>query len=120
MANDAEIKAIELRRLSELEKQRAYSGIDTDPKTLLEISDLRQKYGAEATAVSRDANPLQENRDVRTMRDLWNEVDFLRALLSAALRTMNGDAGNRTTHQRVYLAWMAAISIVLIYALFFR
>jgi hypothetical protein len=120
MANDAEIKIIELRRLAELEKQRAYHGIDTDPKILLEISDLRQKYGAAATAVSRDANPAQENRDPRTIRDLWNEVDFLRALISATLTRINGDAGNRRYHQRIYMGWMLLLTMLLLYALFIR
>ncbi len=54
MANSDEIKAIELRRLAELEKQRAYKGLDTEPEVLLEIADLRQKYGQAATAVSRE------------------------------------------------------------------
>lgn len=120
MADQEEIKAIELRRLGELEKQRAYSGVDTDPRILLEISDLRQKYGGEATTVSRTANPLQEHRDPRTMRDLWNEVDFLRALITAALKRMNGDADNRTYHQRVYMAWMLLLTVLLLYALFGR
>lgn len=120
MANDQEIAGIELRRLAELEKQRAYKGIDTEPEVLLEIADLRQKYGAAATAVSRDANPTQENRDPRTVRDLWNEVDFLRALCTSILTRINGDAGDRKYHQRFYMGWMAAISIALIYALFFR
>lgn len=120
MANDEAIKAIELRRLAVLEQQRAYGGIDTDPKVLLEIADLRHKYGAEATAVSRDANPGQENRDPRTIRDLWNEVDFLRTMIGSALRRMNEDAAARLPHQRLYMVWMAAISVALIYALFFR
>ena len=120
MANSTEIAAIELRRLAELEKVRAYKGIDTEPETLLEIADLRQKYGAAATAVSRDANPAQENRDPRTIRDLWNEVDFLRALCGSILTRINGDAGNRTFHQRIYMAWMFGLTVMLLYALFFR
>lgn len=120
MANQEEVKTIELRRLAELEKQRAYAGIDTDPKVLLEIADLRQKYGSEATAISRDAQPAQENREPRAIRDLWNEVDFLRALISATLRRINGDAGNRIIHQRIYMGWMLLLTGLLVYALFFR
>lgn len=120
VANSDEIRDIELRRLAELEKVRAYKGIGTEPEVLIEISDLRQKYGQAATVVSRDANPTQENRDPRTIRDLWNEVDFLRALCSSVLQRMNADVSNRQTHQRVYMLWMAAISVVLIYAVFFR
>jgi hypothetical protein len=120
MALEGDIKEIDLRRLAILEQQRAYAGVDCDPKILLEIADLRQKYGAEATAISRDAHPLQENREPRTIRDLWNEVDFLRSLISATLTRINTDAGNRTTHQRLYMAWMTLISIALIYALFIR
>lgn len=120
MASDAEIREIELRRLAELEKVRAYKGINTEPEILIEIADLRQKYGQAATVISRDANPSQENRDPRTIRDLWNEVDFLRALCSSVLQRINLDAGNRQTHQRLYMVWMAAISIALLYALFIR
>jgi hypothetical protein len=120
MANSDEIRDIELRRLAELEIKRAYKGIDTEPETLIEISDLRQKYGQAATAISRDANPTQENHEPRTIRDLWNEVDFLRALMTSAVRRMNEDAAARLPHQRLLMAWMAAISLVLIYAVFFR
>ncbi len=120
MANNDEIRSIELQRLAELEKRRAYKGIGTEPEILIEISELRQKYGQAATAISRDANPIQENREPRTIRDLWNEVDFLRALMTSAVRRMNEDAAARLPHQRLYMAWMAAISIALLYALFFR
>lgn len=120
MASQEEIKAIELRRLGELEKQRAYSGVDTDPKVLLEIADLRQKYGSEATAISRDANPAQEHRDPRTIRDLWNEVDFLRALCSSILTRINGDAKNRRFHQAIHTGWMVLLTMILLYAVFLR
>lgn len=120
MANDAEIKIIELRRLAELEKQRAYSGIDTEPRILLEIADLRQKYGSEATAVSRDANPAQDNRDPRSIRDLWNEVDFLRSLIASALQRMNADVVQRRARQLIINGWMLLLTGLLLYALFFR
>ena len=94
--------------------------IDTDPKVLLEIADLRQKYGAAATAISRDAYPSQEHREPRTIRDLWNEVDFLRALIASALRRMNSDAENRQPRQLIMDLWMLAISLLLLYALFGR
>ncbi len=117
MANSDEIKAIELRRLAELEKQRAYKGLDTEPEVLLEIADLRQKYGQAATAISRDANPTQENREPRTIRDLWNEVDFLRALCSSVLVRMNSDAGDRRFRQRVQTVWMGIMTLMLFYIL---
>ena len=120
MASDEEVKRIELRRLAELEKHRAYSGIDTDPKVLLEIADLRQKYGREATVVSRDANPAQEGRDPRTVRDLWNEVDFLRAMCGSILNRLNADELNRRPRQLRQDIWMLLLSLVLLYALFGR
>lgn len=120
MANSDEIRDIELRRLAELEKTRAYHGIGTAPEILIEIADLRQKYGQAATNVSRDANPVQENREPRTIRDLWNEVDFLRSLCGSILNRMNGDATNRRMHQAIYMAWMALLTLLLLYALFGR
>lgn len=118
MATEADIRDIELRRLAELEKHRAYRGIDTEPDVLIEISELRQKYGSDATAVSRSANPVYDGREPRTVRDLWNEVDFLRALCSSVLARMNVDAINRRQHQTIYLVWMSAITLLLLYALF--
>ena len=120
MANGDEIKAIELRRLAVLEQQRAYAGIDTDPKVLLEIADLRQKYGSEATAVSRDTMPAQDGRDPRNIRDLWNEVDFLRAMCSSILVRLNNDAAHRIPRQYLQDAWMLLLTIMLLYALIWR
>lgn len=117
MANTEEIKTIELRRLAELEKQRAYKGLDTEPEVLLEIADLRQKYGQAATAVSRDANPTQEHREPRTIRDLWNEVDFLRALCSSVLVRLNNDAISRRDRQRFHTVWMGVMTLMLLYIL---
>ena len=120
MASEAEIKRIDLRRLAELEVQRAYKGIGTEPEVMLEIADLRQKYGSEATAVSRDAQPDTNGREPRTIRDLWNEVDFLRAMCVSILTRMNGDAENRVDHQRIYTVWMFVLTLLLFYALVWR
>jgi len=118
MANGDEIAAIELRRLAELEKLRAYKGIDTEPETLLEIADLRQKYGSAATAVSRDAQPAQG--EPRNIRDLWNEVDFLRAMCSSILARINNDAAHRIPRQYMQDVWMVLLTVLLFYALVWR
>ena len=105
MASAEDIKRIDLRRLAELEKQRAYAGVDAEPKLILEIADLRAKYPTEAAEASRDST------DQRSMRDLWNEVDFLRAMMTAALREFAQDKEDRVPHQRFMRNWMLALTI---------
>jgi hypothetical protein len=118
MANTDEIRSIELRRLAELEKIRAYKGIDTEPAILIEISELRAKHGADAVAVSRSAGP--DLGDRRPIKDLWDEVDFLRAICTSALREYASDRENRKMHQMLYTAWMVILTLFLFYALFGR
>lgn len=82
MASPDELRDIELRRLAELEKQRAYHGIDTDPEILLEIADIRARYGADA----HDTPPHRVATTKDTVAALWLEIDLIRALAASALR----------------------------------
>lgn len=111
MAEYAEIKRIELRRLAELEKVRALEGPGTDPAILIEIADLRTKYGADAVAVSTDAGGSE--------RRLWNEIDFIRAMLSAALREFASDKEARKARQLWQTVWMAGLSVGVALNLYF-
>lgn len=121
MANRDEIKAIELRRLAELEKRRAAEGAHTDPAVLIEIADLRAKYGTDATAVSRAAS---DDSGSRSLADLWSDVDFLRALLTSALRRMTAleeaylsDALSRKVGQLLVRGLLILNTALLIYEL---
>jgi hypothetical protein len=111
MAEYAEIKRIELRRLAELEKVRALEGPGTDPAILIEIADLRTKYGADAVAVSADAGGPE--------RRLWNEIDFLRAMLSAALREFASDKEARQPRQFWMTVWMVSLTVAGLMNLYF-
>lgn len=115
MANADEIKAIELRRLAELEKRRAYEGLSTPPEVLLEISELRAKYGSVATAISREAGP---DLGTVTLRDLRDEIDFLRALTTSALRRVTAveEASSKSARLRnlVFVLLAAGLLAVII------
>lgn len=111
MASAGEIKRIELRRLAELEKVRALEGPGTDPAILIEIADLREKYGPEAVAIS--AN--EGGSDKR----IWNEVDFIRAMLSAALREFAADKEARKVRQLWQTTWMVVLTVGALLNLYF-
>lgn len=111
MAAPEDIKRIELRRLAELEKVRALEGPGTDPAILIEIADLRTKYGAAAVAVSADAGGSE--------RRLWNEIDFLRAMLSAALREFASDKEARKPRQTLMTIWMVGLTVASVLNLYF-
>lgn len=117
MANATEIRNIELRRLAELEKIRAYKGIDCEPAVLIEIAELRAKHGAEAVAISIEAGP---DTGPRTIRGLWDEVDFLRAICTSALREFAKDREGRKLHQTIYTVWMACMTLLLLWVLVVR
>lgn len=124
MAEREEIKRIELRRLAELEKVRAAEGPRTDPAILIEIADLREKYGPAATAVSRAA---AADDSPRSIGDLWNDVDFLRAMLSSALRRLQSleeaaaaDAIRRQASQWYVRAGIAATVVLQAYQIWRR
>ena len=74
MNGDGEIRAIELRRLHELEKQAALGGPNTDPATLIEIQELRTKYPNE-----------RRNGGVTQRSALQSEFDFLANTVAAGL-----------------------------------
>ena len=117
MASEAEIKRIELRRLAELEEQAALTGPQTDPAILIEIADLRNKYPRvvpSATHTERRSNAALD-------------YDFLMNVLAAALQRITaietivlGEKARRPFHQALNIAWMTAITLMLLYALWGR
>lgn len=118
MAPENEIKAIELRRLAELEKQAALYGPQTEPAILVEIQDLRNKYGD----ARRPNATFAERRSNQAL-----DYDFLMNTVAAALQRLTiietivlGEKEKRPLHQAINMFWMAAISVALLYALFFR
>ena len=56
----AEIDDIAKRRYIELSKQQAAFGVSTPPEIMLEIADLRQKYGA-IEYLDQPARPTSRN-----------------------------------------------------------
>jgi hypothetical protein len=103
-----DVAAIELRRLAELEKQAALRGPQTEPAVLVEIQDLRHKYG---TSTSRFVRPPGG-------RDRTIDFDFLMNTVSAALQRVAAiekhqeqDGKARNTRQLVLNIWLGAISM---------
>ena len=76
MAN--EIADIEQRRYIELEKQRAAMGMQTAPQILMEIAELRQKYGPVETLGSNGTIRPNERR-----RKLDGDVDLLISMVGS-------------------------------------
>lgn len=115
MATESEIKAIELRRLAELEKQAALFGPQTEPAILIEIADLRNKYPRGASAPA----PYRSNQAL--------DYDFLMNTVAAALQRLTvieqlvlGERAKRPFHQAINMAWMGLLTLLLLYALFGR
>lgn len=113
MADQDEIATIELRRLAELEKQAARYGPQTDPATLIEIADLRNKHGRSTPNVT-----IAERRSNQAL-----DYDFLMNTVAAALQRLTvieglvlGDQAKRPLHQLINMAWMLAITAILLYA----
>lgn len=117
MAPEGEIRDIELRRLAELERRAALYGPQTEPATLIEIQDLRNKYGiTQPTAYSA---PRKSNQSL--------DYDFLMNTMAAALQRITAieqivlsEQARRPLHQAINLAWMLTITFLLLYALFVR
>lgn len=114
MASSEEVREIELRRLKELEIQRAYGGIGTEPSVLLEISDLRAKYGTAATAVSREAGPDLGHASVK---DLLDEIDFIRAICASALRRITEVEQQRAQDVFWRNVWLVSLTIAVVFVL---
>lgn len=117
MAPESEIAAIETRRLAELEKQAALYGPQTEPAVLIEIADLRNKYGRQAPSAT-----VAERRT-----NAASDYEFLMNVVAAALQRLTvieqlvlGDQAKRPYHQAVNMAWMLTITFLLLYALFGR
>lgn len=72
-----DIRAIELRRLHELEKQAALHGPKTAPEVLIEIQELHSRYP--------DA-PRGQRRGASSQTRLQSEFDYLLNTVAAALR----------------------------------
>jgi hypothetical protein len=79
-----EVRAIELRRLRELEKQAAHLGPKTDPAVLIEIQDIRRRYP--------DAPQSRRRRSYTGDLDL----DWFSNALAAALRRITVVEGRQT------------------------
>lgn len=110
MARFEDIAPIELRRLAELEKVAAVHGPGTEPAVLIEIQDLRHKYGLA---------PGQRTLDARRRSDL--EYDFLMNTVAAALQRltaiegrMGADEAGRTRRQRILDIWLGALSALVL------
>lgn len=107
MATYEDIAPIELRRLAELEKQQALHGPMTEPSILIEIAELRHKYGSRRVSVGR-------NRDEF-------EYSFLMSTVAAALRRVTAiearldrDDADRPARQKVLNIWLGAISALVV------
>jgi hypothetical protein len=73
-----DIRAIELRRLHELDKQAAAQGPKTDPAILIEIQDLHNRYP--------DAPRNGARTDSMWRTAAQTEMDFVMNALAAALQ----------------------------------
>jgi hypothetical protein len=82
MAN--EIAEFERRRYVELLKQQAITGYSTEPAILLEIADLRQKYGP----ISTDGQTYGGN-ERRNGKNLQLDFELLMATVSSVVYRVN-------------------------------
>lgn len=105
MNGDGEIRAIELRRLHELEKQAALGGPNTDPATLIEIQELRTKHP-------------HEPRNGGTGRGiLQSEFDYLANTVAAGLvrlRSVEEAQAAAEVHRAVLAGKIDALGYALI------
>lgn len=115
MAPEGEIAIIELRRLAELEKQSALYGPQTEPAILIEIADLRNKYGRTTPATT-----PAERRSNQAL-----DYEFLMNTVAAALQRLTvietlvlSEQAKRPIQQAINMAWMMTITVLLLYALF--
>jgi hypothetical protein len=81
MASD-DIRAIELRRLHELEKKAALLGPNTPPEVLIEIQELHTKYP--------DAPRNGQRPGAADRSRAQSEIDFVMNAVAAALRRITG------------------------------
>lgn len=116
MALYDEVAQMELRRLRELEKQAAIHGPQTEPAVLIEIQDLRHKYGALTgpTAALRFVRPPGQ-RDPQIDYDLlvYNVSGMFRRILAIEERNGKEDS-TRPRRQNILNIWLAAISAAII------
>lgn len=99
-----DIRAIELKRLHELEKQAALGGPNTEPAILIEIQELRTKHP-------------HEPRNGGTGRSiLQNEFDFLANTVGASLVRLTAVEGRQAVAEE-HRAELAKKIDLLIYAI---
>lgn len=117
MAPEYVIQEIEQRRLGELEKQAALYGPQTEPAILIEIADLRNKYGRTTPNVT----PAERRSNAAS------DYEFLMNTVAAALQRLTvietivlGEKERRPMQQAINMAWMLTITFLLLYALFGR
>lgn len=105
-------RAIELRRLGELEKQAAMFGPNTDPAILIEIQDLHHK--------------LRGDYSERRRYELANlDYDFLMNTVAAALlrlthveNKMALDTKSRELRQLIHDVWMVVMTFMVFLMVF--
>lgn len=107
MATYEDIAPIELRRLAELEKQQALHGPMTEPSVLIEIAELRHKYGGRA-------RPSARIRDDFEYSFLMNTVSAALQRLTAIEARLSRDDLDRPARQRVLNIWLGAISALVV------
>lgn len=85
-----EVRAIAYRRFVELEKVAATHGPATDPAVIIELQDIRTKYGFELTG----GNPWRGVRDMSPQEKRKIEDDLL-------INTVAGIAGRQTDLEKL-------------------
>ena len=102
-ATTAQIKAMDLRRLRQLQLEAAQHGPHTDPGVLIEIQDLRNKY--------------PDVRDVGGRNNDRGDYDFLMNVLAAALQRLtileekyHKDGTRRINRQLIHDIWMIVLT----------
>lgn len=100
-----QIRAMELRRLHELELQAAQYGPHTDPGVFIEIQELRTKY----PHVRSDRNG-EYDRDEFLL--LLNQVAGMLVRLTQLEQLFNSNNDQRKTRQLIHDLWMIVITVV--------
>jgi hypothetical protein len=103
---DDDVQAIELRRLTELQKQAALTGPHTPPHVLIEIQDIQNRYP--------HVRPRRADRAYSVL-----DYDFLMNTVAAALERITkieqhglAERDSRVNRQLLHDAWMIAITVI--------
>lgn len=96
----AEIDEIAKRRYIELSKQQAAMGVSTPPEIMMEIADLRLKYGA-IEHLDQPARPTSRNPS-KTELDL---AFIIAQLASLTHRQLHSEQRDKLFARNLYLTW---------------